>query len=111
MRPIVNLGKASRITFKATHAPRSRSLPAQHTVMSFRPVNYHLQRLHRVKLTNLPIISTLHDVWCPRIVFSCQLPCLTVFSADSNFVKVFKALHTNVKACPCSPVMISCEPW
>ena len=57
MRPIVNLGKASRLTFKAAVARRNRSLRVQHTVMSFRPVNFHLQRLHRVKTTDLFLVS------------------------------------------------------
>ena len=59
MRPIVNLGKASRITFRAAGGRRSRVLPAQQTVMSFRPVNHHLQRLHRVTVTSelSPLLS------------------------------------------------------
>lgn len=48
MRPIVNLGRGSRVTFRSASARRSRALPAQHTILSFRPVNFHLQQLHRV---------------------------------------------------------------
>lgn len=48
MRPIVNLGKSSRVVFKSALARQCRPMPAQHTVLSFRPVNSHLRQLHRV---------------------------------------------------------------
>ena len=48
MRPILNLGKSSRVVFKAGHARQCRPMRAPHTVLSFRPVNSHLQQLHRV---------------------------------------------------------------
>ena len=57
MRPIVNLGKALRVTFRAAVSRRSRLLSAQRTVMSFRSVNHHLQRLHRVSVTTLVIVG------------------------------------------------------
>ena len=50
MRPIVNLGKSSRITFKTAFSRHCHSLPVQRTVLSFRPVNWHLQHLHRVSV-------------------------------------------------------------
>ncbi|BDA46320.1 probable telomerase reverse transcriptase [Coccomyxa sp. Obi] len=50
MRPIVNLGRSSYMSFPAPRAPGTawRRQRARRIHMSFRPVNFHLQSLHKV---------------------------------------------------------------
>lgn len=66
MRPIVNLGKSSRIVFRNAVGRQCRSLPAQRTVLSFRPVNCHLQQLHRVRVDSLSALYVIRCTW-PQI--------------------------------------------
>ena len=60
----MNLGKALRITFRAASDRRSRTLPVQQMVLSFRPVNHHLQRLHRVSATTACLLP---DIFVKRL--------------------------------------------
>ena len=71
----MNLGKASRITFRAACDRRSRSLPAQQTVLSFRPVNHHLQRLHRVSVTITFIYFFSSSCLHPGVTVNCLASC------------------------------------
>ncbi len=51
MRPIVNLGRSSYMSFPAPRAPGAaqRRQRARRIHLSFRPVNFHLQSLHKAR--------------------------------------------------------------
>lgn len=76
MRPIVNMGRSSHMSFLAPRAPaggRSHRR-GQRIRLSFRPINFHLQSLHQVSI--LPPTSSLCNEASPCI--SQALPCSTL---------------------------------
>jgi hypothetical protein len=50
MRPIVNLGRSSHMSFPASKTPGGawRQRRARRIHLNFRPVNFYLQSLHKV---------------------------------------------------------------
>ena len=74
MRPIVNLGRASYMSFPAPRAPGSaqRRQRTRRIHLSFRPVNFHLQSLHKVRAPPLCGIGCqlLKAGACPVHIFN-----------------------------------------